>query len=332
MVVLSIYGKIEPMCISQKLKLYVSNLPREEHNNWNKELFCEFEEALAIKKLHNARYDLNKCIDLNNLLTKRHLPIHHDTEAAAIQEIVDNMICLYMDFSYEDMPLGNWDTNPFDSRCCEDDYSELIIDFLQFISNRNNHQIPDYIYSSSTNFGQASMRLFYCTDNTDDLIENLLHWGKKLDNFLQTKNDYLLFDYIVRALHNAIQYDTFHFFKLYSLCQLFLEKENERELDKKLPQFLDIDLPTHKKASVARILRQMRNCIAHGNFDGLEKKTEAYAKLVMDGKYMFDYAEYSRKNWVLINSCCLLADTVLQLILLLLEDKDKLMRIKNMPS
>ena len=41
MVVLNVSGKIEPICISDKLKLYISNLPNEEENNWNKELVNE---------------------------------------------------------------------------------------------------------------------------------------------------------------------------------------------------------------------------------------------------------------------------------------------------
>ena len=41
MVVLNLLGKIEPICISQKLKLYVSNLPQTEDNNWMSHLVEE---------------------------------------------------------------------------------------------------------------------------------------------------------------------------------------------------------------------------------------------------------------------------------------------------
>ena len=46
MVVLNLLGKIEPICISQKLKLYVSNLPQTEDNNWMSHLVEEMEIAL----------------------------------------------------------------------------------------------------------------------------------------------------------------------------------------------------------------------------------------------------------------------------------------------
>ena len=58
MVVLNIYGKIKPICISKKLGLYIANLPKEKHNNWN-DMLCE-EINLARKRLNqNAkRYKL----------------------------------------------------------------------------------------------------------------------------------------------------------------------------------------------------------------------------------------------------------------------------------
>ena len=48
MVVLNIFGKIEPICISNKLKLYISNLPNEESNNWNKGLVDEMRAAVKM--------------------------------------------------------------------------------------------------------------------------------------------------------------------------------------------------------------------------------------------------------------------------------------------
>lgn len=38
MVVLNFYGKIEPICISEKLGLYIANLPNEEYNEWRNAL------------------------------------------------------------------------------------------------------------------------------------------------------------------------------------------------------------------------------------------------------------------------------------------------------
>lgn len=116
---------------------------------------------------------------------------------------------------------------------------------------------------------------------------------------------------------------------MHSLCQLFLEKSKESELDWKLPQFLDRDYSLEERNEIAKLLRQMRNKIAHGDFTGLENKIEEYAQKVMDGRYNFDYSEYRRKNWVLLDACCLLEDTVRNIIIMLFTDKEKLKSIKD---
>ena len=51
------------------------------------------------------------------------------------------MIFIYQDYDYTDMPLGGWDTNCFDGRLCEEDYSEKIIDFINFMAHSDQ---PDY--------------------------------------------------------------------------------------------------------------------------------------------------------------------------------------------
>lgn len=100
-------------------------------------------------------------------------------------------------------------------------------------------------------------------------------------------------------------------------------------MDWKLPQFLDRDYSLEERNEIAKLLRQMRNKIAHGDFTGLENKIEEYAQKVMDGRYNFDYSEYSRKNWVLLDACCLLEDTVRNIIIMLFTDKEKLKSIKD---
>ena len=73
----------------------------------------------------------------------------------------------------------------------------------------------------------------------------------------------------------------------------------------------------------------MRNKIAHGDFVAFEQKSEEYAQLAMDGNYSFDYTEYSRKNWVLLNSCCMLSNAVRKMIVMLFEDRTLVEAIKR---
>ena len=54
MVVLNFYGKIEPICISEKLKLYISKLPEEEHNEWRTELV---EQLILSNKVNDLVFE-----------------------------------------------------------------------------------------------------------------------------------------------------------------------------------------------------------------------------------------------------------------------------------
>ena len=45
--------------------------------------------------------------------------------------------------------------------------------------------------------------------------------------------------------------------------------------------------------------------------------------------YWFDYSEYSRKNWVLLNVCCLLLDIVKAMINKMFENKEYMDSLKK---
>lgn len=332
MVVLNIYGKIEPICISQKLKLYISNLPEEKHNEWNTELFEHFKETIEITKTIQVRLSLKSSISIKELHKQRCLCSSLSSTATDdeyLHEIVDNMICIHLDYSYDDMPLGGWESNPFDGRLCEKDYAELFVDFFHFICTTDADNAPLWIYSSNYDREIPYYRMFFTNIDLLSGIDTLKKWGQRIDDFLSAKNDYWQLDYIIRSIHEDNGYNTYHLFKLFSLCQMYLENKEERELDYKLPRFIDDSYTNDKKNKIAKILRQMRNKIAHGDFVGFEKTAEEYAKAVMDGQFAFDYSEYSRKNWTIINSCCLLEVAVKKMTYMLFTNKDELRKIKK---
>uniref|UniRef100_UPI003F4F293A hypothetical protein n=1 Tax=Klebsiella pneumoniae TaxID=573 RepID=UPI003F4F293A len=69
--------------------------------------------------------------------------------------------------------------------------------------------------------------------------------------------------------------------------------------------------------------------IAHGDFVAYESEIEQYAVDVLDGKYYYDYTEYSRQNWCLLNACCKLDDAIRQMLIIALTNRDTLRKIKN---
>lgn len=336
MVVLNFYGKIEPICISRKLGLYISNLPNEEFNEWRDELSSELKLAVKADKIYQEKLGTNYPCGIIKLFQKLFpddlLPESFTKEH--FDKISDQMIYIYQDYRYSDMPLGGWDTNCFDGRLCEEEYSEKIIDFINYIAylNETEHLIPKPVpqWTFSSNYdGIDHYRIFCGGDSADKYIPALQEWGKIFDSFLCSRDDFLLFDYLVNTIHKDNEYNENHLMKSFSLCQLFLEKQKESELDTKLPLFFgphDLEIDTGRQAE---LFRRMRNKIAHGDFLAFETIVETYALEFMDGRFVFDYSEYSRKNWVIQHVCCELDDIIRKLILTLLFNKNKLEKIKN---
>lgn len=336
MVVLNMYGEIPKTYISHKLNLYVSNLPNSGFNTWRDSLADDLLLTVHADQLYREHLGANLPSGIVELY-KKVFPNHPVPDSFGRDQCIElarQMICIDQDYSYDDMPLGGWDTNCFDGRLCEEDYAEKINDLIAFLSTGQNRTysipspMPQWTYSSNYDW-IPHYRIFWGGDPAEDYIASLKEWGKLFDAFLQKRNDYLLFDYLVNSIHKDNECNECHYIKAYSLCQLFLENEHEYELDTKLIPFIDIDGSEGIKKEYATLLRQLRNKIAHGDFLGFENKAEEFAKKYMDGRYEFDYSEYSRKNWVLLHICCTIDDIVRNLILTLLFDREKLEQIKK---
>lgn len=84
-----------------------------------------------------------------------------------------------------------------------------------------------------------------------------------------------------------------------------------------------------EKQLCAKLLRQLRNKIAHGDFIAFEEKIEEYAIRFLDGKFEFDYSEYSRKNWTIEHVCCLLDDILKRIFNMMFYDYETLENIKK---
>ena len=330
MVVLNLCKKIDTICISKKLGLYISNLKDCPYGNWEEYVAKEYKNALEISKITSRGSNIDLSIRAYEHCQK-HFPdlakSHSGMNDALIEQVVSNLICVYLDYDYEDMPLGGWDENPFDGRFCENDYAELIVNFIHFLSNGEGS--VSWIYSSNYDETTPFYKFMWITSECAEKIANLEQWGEKFDTFLSSKNDYLKLDYLIRNIFDKSDNDAYQVSKLYSICQLFLENKKESELDNKLPMFMDQRYSEIERNEMALLLRQMRNKVAHGDFVAFENKAEEYAQKFMDGHYWFDYSEYSRKNWVLLNVCCLLSDIVKAMINKMFENKEYMDSLKK---
>lgn len=336
MLILNIFGKIQPICLSKKLKLYIANIPNDEDHDWNETFVKEMKASLQHNIIEHNKFSAKSKYDILDNFKKKFPEQKYsfkDDQNKYFQEIADNAIYLYFDYSYEDMPLGGWEENPFDGRFCEEDYAEKILDFINYMENDINPELGGtrihWIYSSNHN-GENNRRIFFGGQPVRTGMHVLKKWGVLFDNYLDTKDDYLQLDYLVNSLHKDNEYNEYHYFKSYSLCQMLLENSRETELDWKLTEFInDESLSTEKKEKITPILRQIRNKIGHGDFTGLEIKLEAFAKEVMDGRFWFDYSEYSRRNWILSFVCGIIDECVRGIVLELFKNRDKIYALKK---
>ncbi|WP_159633244.1 hypothetical protein [Erysipelothrix anatis] len=327
MVIIDVFGKIEKISISDKLKLYVSNVP----NDWKESLIEDMLKEIRQQKVdiednlrrYGNAYQTEFSISYLKKIIKAHDIDYSDYNLNSIENciqcLIDSMICLFLDYEYSDMPFFDWTTNCFDGRFCEEDYAEKIMDFSNFV----NHDIKNgfnmnCIYTSNMNPREHTRILLNLTfrvdsefknwKSTDEYINELKEMGTRIDNILNSENDYYKLDYIMNGLFKDNNYNQNHYLKTFTLLELVLLRPNQdiSEIDQLLIPYLDNEYGL-VSSDVARLLRQMRNKIGHGDFKGFNEKAEKFAQKYMKN-FWFDYTEYSRLNWVLLHTCCLLDD------------------------
>ena len=210
---------------------------------------------------------------------------------------------------------------------------EKVINFMNFLAysrpiyNGRGFPTPVLQWTYSSKHDELDYyRIFWGGESVTQYLNSMLEWGKLFDNFLINRERYLQLDYLINSIYKDNEY---HLIKDFSLCQLMLENKCEAELDIKLQRFLPDRLSNDEKQLCAKLLRQLRNKIAHGDFIAFEEKIEEYAIRFLDGKFEFDYSEYSRKNWTIEHVCCLLDDVLKKIFNMVFCDYETLENIKK---
>ncbi|PFE14041.1 hypothetical protein [Bacillus cereus] len=332
MIVVNIFGEIEPIVISNKLGITLSNLPKD----WQEELIETMEEEIYYRVYDSKKYSRFGNIeqyDVKKIVAhKNFLGLFNPSEKEYLKEISKKLTCISIE-DFENSLLQK--KNPYmDSPTCEIEFGEKWIDFYRFIINNECNKknwIPlTCMYSSEkSNFEKTGvLRVLYgemnlkfnrnSIDYNQRKINSLLEFGKMIDSFLEIEENFHMLDYIMTAVADDSNYNAYHLIKNYSLMEMIVGKKNLKnpaEFDKKLSLFIESDRyeTDEQKKLFAQLIRQIRNKIAHGDFIGVRGKLEDYATHFMKN-YNFDYFEYSRENWIYLNICCEL-DTILANIL-----------------
>lgn len=347
MVILNILGRIEKTYISNKLGLYISNLPdggETNWNNWQDGIKETLRIAYETERLEANRYIGKYGSGPNNLFETRVFgkaqKVLNQSEESKdiileryIEFLSKNMICI--DIDYHACSIPEYSSSCFEGGSCEDEPVEKVLEFLGFITRGVGNEgatLPHCIYSTSQRRDRKYRFLFSGTTDIEGPISKLKEWGNKLDKYLISEREFYQLDYLCNALFDidADGKSTYHYMKLYSLCAMFLEKEKESELDYKLPYLMNPIIPDSDREGMSELMRKIRNKIAHGDFEKIYELLECYAQKYMDGQFWFDYTEYTRSAWILLHICYRLEEILRTLIILMIEDNAKVIELKNM--
>ncbi|PLR80076.1 hypothetical protein CVD25_22535 [Bacillus canaveralius] len=323
MIVVNIFGEIKPIVISKKLGITLSNLPQD----WKEGLIETLEE-----EIHHREYDVKKYNhDFANIEPYNAKKIVEHKNFSGIlalrskdylKEIGNNLICISVE-DFENSMLQKKNSY-IDSPTCEIEFSEKLICLYEFMirhdSNKRNWSPITCMYSSERSLFESTnvFRILNAEIGFDikidpitynqRKIDSLKDFGGVLDLFLENAINFRMLDYILTAIANDNSYNAYHLFKNYALIEMILGKEDlddSSKFDEKLATFVKLDRyqNNEKEIQFAKIIRQIRNKIAHGDFIGLQRKLEDYAAYFMKN-YHFDYFEYSRENWIYLYICC----------------------------
>lgn len=349
MVLLNLYGKIEPIIISKKLGIGICN-PAPD---WVDGFQDDIQEEIIIhnhqlSSLPQSSMDVwvAKEYDLKSVVQK--LGWQEDGKCDT-QIIAEHLIEIQVS-NFENSLLQKKNEN-LDNPTCEPQYTRKFIDFCYKVQSSNSakkyvpNSIPFSIYNSD-DFDAKPQILSHLqgrlhphpafkisvSDYTQRGIDALIKIGELIDNFLITDKDFWLFDYIINALFFDEAQNAYHIFKTMSLIEMFIinPKGNGKtlgEMELKLPQFLSDRIPPKDRAIFSQIMRKLRNKIGHGDFEAVQQLLEQYRQVFMQN-FWFDEIEYSIENWTYGDICLRLDEALNEILWLMLSDKNRLLALQ----
>jgi hypothetical protein len=350
MVLLNMYGKIEPTIISKKLGIGICNPGLD----WVEGLQDDFHEEILVYNHKVASFKQSGLdvswgagrYDLQNIVEQ--LGWQEDVKSD-MQIIAEHLIEIQVS-NFEDSML-QMKNEYMDSPTCEPKYTRKFLDFCRKVQSSKNarnvipHQIPFSTYDSDDlqkepviiNYLQVMLHPHTLHKDTVSVytkrgIDSLKIVGNLIDDFLVIDKDFWLFDYIINALYSDTQQDAYHIFKTMSLIEMLIvnPKGNGKtvgEIEQKLPRFLSDKISQKDRELFSQIMRKLRNKIGHGDFEAVQNLLEQYRQTFMKN-FWFDEIEYSIENWTYGDICLRLDEALNEILWLMLFDKSKLVALQ----
>lgn len=352
MILINLYGKIEPIILSEKLGVGISNL----HDDWLIGIVDDLKEEMLLRDYY---LETSKKYNFGDFIIRQHEPKKIVVDAFwadvldegvdyYLQEIANNLVQLeVLEFEKSLLQLKNCHLY---SPTCEVQYPLKFIRFCHILTessvarNHCNTNIPLMTYNPDK-FNSKPLILNYVSSMVtkqnelnaynDKAIQSMKYVGNLVDNFLESDRDFWIFDYIINAIDESEDYNAYYLFKIMSLIEMLIINPNGNgkthgELEKKLPRFLQNQLIDNENSELfCKIARKLRNKIAHGDFVEFQNLLEEYRTNFMKN-FWYDEFEYSVESWT-INSICLSLKSALSEILFeFFSNKEEFIRFQNL--
>lgn len=351
MVLLNLYGIIEPTIISEKLGVGICNLAPDwvvgMNDDFTEEIM-EFNHRLDSYRKDgfdvswgDSHFDLEKIV--------KHLGWQENDKNAS-QIIAEHLIEIQvMDFENSLLQIKN---SYMHSPTCEPQYTKKLLNFcirVQEAQSAKMHipnQIPLSIYDSDDlgSKPQILMRVeslvqmnkkrgFSLESYTNGCIQSLKNVGKLIDEFLVTEDDFWKLDYIINAVFFDDSFNAYHIFKTMSLIEMLIinpkgNGSTKGEIEEKLPRFLPDRIPNESTALFSSIARKLRNKIGHGDFRAVQQLLEEYRESFMRD-FWYDEYENSIETWTYGDICLMLDAALNEILWTMLSDKNKLLALRK---
>ncbi|NFS11182.1 hypothetical protein FDE77_07795 [Clostridium botulinum] len=347
LVLVNIYGKIQPIIISKKLGVGICN----PDSDWIRGFCDDFDEEILIHK-HNMKKYLKDGFDIKRMEGRYNLPqitkgLGWQEEGKSVEQTIAEHLIEIQVIDFENSLLQK-NNEYLDSPTCEPQYTGKFLKFCSVVQSSESAQkvvpgqIPFVTYDSDNlsekplilNYLEAISKSNICLNTyTNNCIETLQYLGGLIDGFLSIDEDFWLLDYIINAVHDEHGNGAYHIFKVMSLIEMLIINPNGKgrtvgEMERKLPQFLPITINTSQKELFSTIMRKLRNKIGHGDFRAIQQLLEEYSNSFMQN-FWYDEFEYSIENWTYGNICIQLDKALANILWLMLFDKEKLLSIQQ---
>lgn len=352
--------KTKPICISEKLGLYLKN-PRDNNSfKYVKSLVKQNYHSImnnhknykreCMAYLADNYYDFKKKYNISIITTNQMFNLI--TRNINVLEIIPSdttLIANDEDYFLTD-ENGDYYTSPDKALINPIDEYEIeykilfLFNLLQTKSFLNNditvsfytgypvwdeNNIFDSLWKKTYRERRKKYFGFYkyyptSNDEYSNKVYKLKEFGKKLDNFLEEIDDFFRLDFIIETLMSAN--NTPHSIPSYTLLiEMLIINPRERireQYKKKIKFFVNKgDFSSENQiVDFSKRLYDIRSRLVHGNYNSLKKELKDFDK-IYNANSEYDFGEFKEENWILQNVSYRLKNIVINVLEKMLNDK-----------